>query len=66
MAKDPRKPSKKLTLHDAVKIWHRYWDGEFQNRIAADLDVNPGRVNEVIKKRKMPEAWTQAVLTYRH
>jgi len=26
--------------------------GKFQNRIAASFDVNPGRVNEVLKERK--------------
>lgn len=44
-----RKPSYRLTFADAVIIWHRHWDGEFQNRIAASFDVNPGRVNEVLK-----------------
>ncbi|MBB3976461.1 hypothetical protein GGQ64_001650 [Rhizobium azooxidifex] len=45
-------PSYTLTFEDAVQIWLRYWAGEFQNRIAASLDVNPGRVNEVLKERK--------------
>ena len=27
-------------------------DGMFQNRIAAIFDVNPGRVNEVLKEKK--------------
>lgn len=49
MAKDHRKPSYRLTFDDAVEIWIRHWKGEFQNRIAASLDVNPGRVNEVLK-----------------
>jgi predicted XRE-type DNA-binding protein len=38
-----------LTFDDAVDIWIRHWNGEFQHRIAAALDVNQGRVNEVIK-----------------
>jgi len=42
-------PSKKLSFDDAVKIWLRHWQGEFQHRIAADFDVNPGRVNEILK-----------------
>jgi hypothetical protein len=46
-----RRPSHKLTFEDAVEIWHRYWAGEFQNRIAASFDTNPGRVNEVLKGR---------------
>jgi hypothetical protein len=45
-------PSYTLTFDDAVQIWLRFWDGEFQNRIAASFDVNPARVNEVLKERK--------------
>ncbi len=41
----------RLTFEDAVMIWLRYWNGEFQHRIAASYDVNPGRVSEVIKGR---------------
>jgi hypothetical protein len=48
---DNDKPSHKLTFEDAVAVWIRHWDGEFQNRIAARFDVNPGRVNEVLKQR---------------
>ena len=48
---DNEVPSCKLTFDDAVEIWLRYWNGEFQNRIAASFDVNPGRVNEVLKER---------------
>lgn len=49
---DNRNPSRALTFDDAVQIWLRHWTGEFQNRIAARFDVNPGRVNEVLKERK--------------
>lgn len=52
MMNDNDKPSYTLTFEDAVQIWLRHWAGEFQNRIAARLDVNPGRVNEVLKERK--------------
>jgi hypothetical protein len=45
-------PSYILTFDDAVNIWLRHWRGEFQNRIAASYDVNPGRVNDVLKERK--------------
>lgn len=45
-------PSYTLTFNDAVEIWLRHWNGEFQNRIAAGFDVNPGRVNDVLKERK--------------
>lgn len=46
-----KRPSYRLTFDDAVEIWLRYWEGEFQNRVAAAFDVNPGRVNEVLKER---------------
>ena len=49
-----RTPSRKLTFEDAVKIWPLHWAGEFQNRIAGLFDVNPGRVNEVIKGKRHP------------
>lgn len=51
MRRDYRNPSYKLTFDDAVDIWHRHWRGEFQNRIAAHYDVNPARVNEVLKEQ---------------
>ena len=51
---DNGKPSYKLNFEDAVSIWIRHWNGEFQNRIAASFDVNPGRVNEVLKERLHP------------
>jgi hypothetical protein len=46
------KPSNALTFDDAVEIWLRSWSGEFQNRIASSFDVNPGRVNEILKQRR--------------
>lgn len=49
-----RQPSAKLTFNDAVQVWLRYWNGEFQNRIAAVFDVNPGRVNEILKGKRFP------------
>lgn len=45
-------PSYTLTFDDSIQIWLRHWNGEFQNRIAASFDVNPGRVNDVLKERK--------------
>lgn len=44
-------PSYRLTYDDAVEIWLLYWDGHFQNRIAARFDTNPARVSNVIKER---------------
>ncbi|MGE3064132.1 MAG: hypothetical protein AB7K67_00980 [Hyphomicrobiaceae bacterium] len=52
MSHEHRRPSYRLTFEDAVSVWLRHWDGEFQNRIAADFDVNPGRVNEVLKEKR--------------
>jgi hypothetical protein len=51
---DNNKPSYKLTFEDAITIWLRYWSGEFQNRIAASFDVNPGRISDVLKERLHP------------
>jgi hypothetical protein len=48
------RPSRKLSFDDAVEVWLRYWSGEFQHRIAASFDVNPGRVNEVLKGHRHP------------
>jgi hypothetical protein len=47
-----RTPSRRLTFADAVEIWFRIWSGEFLNRIAADYDVNPGRIAEIKKEYK--------------
>jgi len=47
MGTDKRKPSSKLSFKDAVEIQRRLKRGEFQNRIAADYDVNPGRISEI-------------------
>lgn len=43
----PRKPSPKLQQTDAAIIKRRIIQGEFLNRIAADFDVNPGRISEI-------------------
>lgn len=44
--------SYQLNFDDAVDIWIRHWNGEYQHRIAAHFDVNPGRVNEVLKESR--------------
>ncbi len=44
----------KLTFNDAVDVWLRYWNGEYQHRIDAFYDVNPGRVNEILKGHLHP------------
>ena len=45
--KHHRRPSRRLTEADAAIIKTRLRDGEFQNRIAADYDVNSGRISEI-------------------
>lgn len=52
----------RLTFDDAVSIWLRHWDGEYQHHIAASFGVNPGRINEVLKGHKFPEAYGEALV----
>ena len=49
-----RQPSRKLTEEDAAVIKKRLKLGEFQNRIAADFDVNPGRIAEIKTGKLFP------------
>ncbi len=57
-----RKPSRKLTWADAVSIWKRWLQTrEFQNRIAAEYDVNPGRINEILKGKRHPGSMLEAL-----
>jgi hypothetical protein len=60
MRKPTRTPSHRLTFMEAVDVWRRHAAGEFQNRIAALYDVNPGRVNEVLKGKRHPGSRTVA------
>ncbi len=50
-----RRPSRRLTPADAATIKRRIGSGEFLNRIAADFDVNPGRVSEIKTGKRFPE-----------
>jgi hypothetical protein len=50
-----RKPSPKLTAPVIPVIKKRIRAGEFLNRIAADYDVNPGRISEVKTGKLFPE-----------
>ncbi len=56
LPKNPKKPSRKITFEVACKIWELYLAGHFKNRIAAALDINSARVNEVISGERFPEA----------
>lgn len=51
----PRKPSRRLKLVDIPLIKKRIGLGEFLNRIAADYDVNPGRISEI----KTGKRWSE-------
>lgn len=42
-----RRPSRKISPSDVPRIKWRILNGEFLNRIAADYDVNPGRISEI-------------------
>jgi hypothetical protein len=44
-----RKPSYRIKPTDVPDIKKRILEGEFLNRIAADYDVNPGRIAEIKK-----------------
>jgi hypothetical protein len=50
-----RKPSYRITPADVPTIKKRIREGEFLNRIAADYDVNPGRIAEIKKGYKFAE-----------
>jgi hypothetical protein len=50
------KPSRRLTFDDAVKIIRLYDEGALQSRIAAQFDVNQGRVSEVVTGLKFQNA----------
>lgn len=50
----PRRPSKRIDPRDVPVIKKRILMGEFLNRIAADFDVNPGRISEIKSGYKYP------------
>lgn len=49
-----RRPSKRVDPRDVPIIKKRILSGEFLNRIAADYDVNPGRISEIKTGYKFP------------
>ena len=51
----------RLTSSDAVTVWQMRREGYFQHQIAAHFGVNPGRINDVLKGRKFPEAQLAAM-----
>ncbi|MER9776223.1 hypothetical protein [Mesorhizobium sp. M0220] len=46
------KMPKSRSFEDAVEVWKLRAGGWFQHHIAARFQVNPGRVNDVLKERK--------------
>lgn len=42
----------KLTLHDVAVIKARINRGDYQHRIAADYDLNQGRISEIAKGKR--------------
>jgi hypothetical protein len=51
----PRLPSYRIKPADVPIIKKRIRLGEFLNRIAADYDVNPGRIVDIKKGRKFAD-----------
>ena len=49
-----RKPSYRIKAADVPVIKKRIREGEFLNRIAADYDVNPGRISEIKSGKRFP------------
>jgi hypothetical protein len=47
-----RKPSYTIKPTDVPIIKKRIREGDFLNRIAADYDVNPGRISEIKSGRR--------------
>ncbi|MBY8974640.1 helix-turn-helix transcriptional regulator [Rhodobacteraceae bacterium NNCM2] len=53
---DPTKPSRRLTLQQAVEVWIRRSKGHLQHHIAAHFGVNQGRISEILSGKVHPEA----------
>jgi len=45
-----------MSLDVAVRIWVLHFEGHLNSRIAAVLDINQGRVSEVLNGKRFPEA----------
>lgn len=48
--------SRHLSLGDAIEIWKRRSAGEAQHKIAADYNVNQGRISEILSGKRFPAA----------
>lgn len=56
LPENPRTPSRRMSLDVAVRIWVLHFEGHLNSRIAAVLDINQGRVSEVLNGKRFPEA----------
>lgn len=54
-------PCHRLTFEEAVEIQIRLASGEFYSRIAADYDVNQGRIADVKFGRLHPASYEEAL-----
>jgi hypothetical protein len=50
-----RRPSKRISELEVPIIKKRILEREFINRIAADYDVNPGRISEIKNGKRFAE-----------
>lgn len=55
---------KKLTLRDVAAIKARLSRGEYQHRIAADYDLNQGRISEIATGKRFPGTGSEMGLTF--
>lgn len=52
---EKRTPSYRIKPADVPVIKKRIREGEILHRIAADFDVNPGRISEIKTGKKWPD-----------
>jgi predicted XRE-type DNA-binding protein len=45
-----------IALEDAVDVWRMRWSGLCQHEIAAALNVNQGRISEILNGKRFAEA----------
>jgi len=55
------RPSRRLTLEDAVQVWVMLLDGWLQSRVAAHFDVNSGRISEIKTGKRFPQSYQLAL-----
>ena len=54
----------KLTPRDVAAIKARLRRGEYQHRIAADYDLNQGRISEIATGKRFPDAPAERELPF--